>query len=125
MRIRIMPQKILVVDDSPTELTLMTLPLKEAGYAVVTAIDGEDAINKVLSENPDLVVLDVVMPKKNGFQVCREIRTRLGKAALPVIMLTTKQEASDKFWGLKQGANEYMSKPFSPEDLLAAVRRFI
>ena len=120
-----MPQKILVVDDSPTELALMSLPLKEAGYWVVTAIDGEDAINKVVSENPDLVVLDVVMPKKNGFQVCREIRTRLGKLTLPVIMLTTKQEASDKFWGLKQGANEYMSKPFSREELLAAVRRFI
>jgi twitching motility two-component system response regulator PilH len=120
-----MPQKILVVDDSPTELTLMSQPLKDAGYWVVTAIDGEDAINKVVSENPDLVVLDVVMPKKNGFQVCREIRTRLGKQTLPVIMLTTKQEASDKFWGLKQGANEYMSKPFSREDLLAAVRRFI
>jgi twitching motility two-component system response regulator PilH len=120
-----MPQKILVVDDSPTELTLMSRPLKEAGYWVVTAIDGEDAISKVMSENPDLVVLDVVMPKKNGFQVCREIRTRLGKANLPVIMLTTKNEASDKFWGLKQGANEYMSKPFSPEELLSTVRRFI
>jgi twitching motility two-component system response regulator PilH len=120
-----MPPKILVVDDSPTELLLMSAPLKDAGYWVVTAIDGEDAISKVTSENPDLVVLDVVMPKKNGFQVCREIRTKLGKPSLPVIMLTTKQEASDKFWGLKQGANEYMSKPFTREELLAAVRRFL
>jgi DNA-binding response OmpR family regulator len=120
-----MAQKILVVDDSPTELTLMSMPLREAGYWVVTAVDGEDAINKVISENPDLVILDVVMPKKNGFQVCREIRTRLGKEKLPVIMLTTKNEASDKFWGLKQGANEYMSKPFKGEDLVAKVRRLL
>ncbi len=120
-----MAQKILVVDDSPTELTLMSNPLKEAGYWVVTAIDGEDAISKVVAENPDLVVLDVVMPKKNGYQVCREIRTRLGKTTLPVIMLTTKNEASDKFWGLKQGANEYMSKPFSRDELLATVKRLI
>ncbi len=120
-----MPQKILVVDDSPTELALMSMPLREAGYWVITAVDGEDALQKVIVESPDLVVLDVVMPKKNGFQVCREIRTRLSRPNLPVIMLTTKQEASDKFWGLKQGANEYMSKPFSREDLLAAVRRFI
>lgn len=120
-----MAQKILVVDDSPTELTLMSLPLRDAGYWVVTAIDGEDAINKVIAENPDLVVLDVVMPKKNGYQVCREIRTRLARPNLPVIMLTTKNEASDKFWGLKQGANEYMSKPFRPEELLATVRRLL
>ncbi len=120
-----MAQKILVVDDSPTELTLMSNPLREAGYWVVTAIDGEDAINKVVAENPDLVVLDVVMPKKNGYQVCREIRTRLGRDKLPVIMLTTKNEPSDKFWGLKQGANEYMSKPFRPDELLATIRRLI
>jgi twitching motility two-component system response regulator PilH len=120
-----MTQKILIVDDSPTELTLMGNPLREAGYMVVTAIDGEDAINKVVSESPDLVVLDVVMPKKNGFQVCREIRTRLAKPDLPVIMLTTKNEASDKFWGLKQGANEYMAKPFSSQDLLSTVKRLL
>ncbi len=120
-----MAQKILVVDDSPTELTLMSAPLREAGYWVVTAVDGEDAISKVVSENPDLVVLDVVMPKKNGFQVCREIRTKLGREKLPVIMLTTKSEASDKFWGLKQGANEYMSKPFRGDELLATVKRLL
>ena len=120
-----MAQKILVVDDSPTELTLMSIPLKEAGYWVVTAIDGEDAINKITAENPDLVVLDVVMPKKNGYQVCREIRTRLGRPTLPVIMLTTKNEASDKFWGLKQGANEYMTKPFNRDELLATVKRLL
>jgi twitching motility two-component system response regulator PilH len=65
------------------------------------------------------------MPKKNGYQVCREIRTRLGREKLPVIMLTTKNEASDKFWGLKQGANEYMSKPFKGEELVATVRKLI
>ncbi len=120
-----MVQKILIVDDSPTELTLMGNPLREAGFQVVTAIDGEDAIAKVTAENPDLVVLDVVMPKKNGFQVCREIRTRLGRPTLPVIMLTTKNEASDKFWGLKQGANEYMAKPFSGQELVSTVKRLL
>ncbi len=118
-------QKILVVDDSPTELILMTMPLQNAGFRIVTAIDGEDAISKVVSENPDLVVLDVVMPRKNGFQVCREIRTRLGRPNLPVVLLTTKSEASDKFWGMKQGANEYMTKPFKPDELLATVQRLL
>lgn len=118
--------KILVVDDSPTELTLVCKALKEGGYSqLVTAIDGEDALIKIVSENPDLVVLDVVMPKKNGYQVCREIRTKLGRDKLPVIMLTTKNEASDKFWGLKQGANEYLSKPFRPDELVATVKRFV
>lgn len=120
-----MTQKILVVDDSPTELTLVCKALQTDGYTIVTAVDGEDALVKVQSENPDLVVLDVVMPKKNGFQVCREIRTRLGRPTLPVIMLTTKNEASDKFWGLKQGANEYLSKPFAPEELLSTVKKLL
>lgn len=120
-----MAQKILIVDDSPTELALMGSPLREAGYEVVTAIDGEEAISKVENDNPDLVVLDVVMPKKNGFQVCREIRTKLGREDLPVIMLTTKNEASDKFWGLKQGANEYMNKPFNGQELVVTVKRLL
>ena len=120
-----MAQKILIVDDSPTQLNLMTKPLKEAGYTIVTAADGEEALSKVVSEKPDLVVLDVIMPKKNGFQVCSDIRTRLGRDKLPIVMLTTKSEASDKFWGMKQGANEYMSKPFAPADLVATIKKLL
>ncbi|MEI7553882.1 response regulator [Candidatus Chlorohelix sp.] len=120
-----MSHKILVVDDSPTERTLMSLPLQQAGYYIVTAVDGDDALDKIVKENPDLVVLDVVMPKKNGYQVCREIRTRLGKEKLPIILLTTKSEASDKFWGMKQGANEYITKPFKGDELVAIVKRLL
>ena len=117
--------KILVVDDSATEMMLITTTLKAEGYAIVTASDGEEAIQRLGSEQPDLVVMDVVMPGKNGFQLCRQIRNDARWGTLPVILLTSKDGEADKFWGMKQGASEYMTKPFEPTELLANVRRHI
>ena len=117
--------KILVVDDSWTELTLIVAPLRNSGFDVVTAIDGEEAIEKVFKERPQCVVLDVVLPKQNGFQVCRKLKSLEFSRNIPIILLTSKSTDLDKSWGLRQGADLYLTKPFKEDDLLAGVRRLI
>lgn len=112
-----MAAKILVVDDSPTQLSMIRAPFEKNGYTVFTATDGEEALSQVEEQKPDLVVLDVIMPKLNGFQACRKIKTLV--PGIKVIMLTTKNQKSDEFWGKKQGADIYMTKPFAEEELLA------
>ncbi len=118
-------EKILVVDDSPTQLNLMTTPLKAKGYQIVTAVDGEEALAKAESEQPKLIVLDVVLPKKNGFQVCRQLKTTDNTKDIKVLLVTSKDQETDRFWGLKQGADEYMTKPFVEEDLLNNVANLL
>ncbi len=118
-------EKILIVDDSPTELNLMVTPLKNKGYKIVTAVDGEEALEKISLEQPDLVVLDVILPKKNGFQVCRQLKSAPATKAIKILMLTSKNQDSDRFWGLKQGADEYMTKPFAEDELLANVAKLL
>lgn len=114
---------ILVVDDSPTELQLTTSALRARGYRIRTASDGEDALAQIQAERPDLVVLDVVMPKKNGFQVCRDLKSSPETKDIPIILVTSKNQEVDKFWGMKQGADEYLTKPWKEEDLLSAVEK--
>jgi DNA-binding response OmpR family regulator len=118
-------QTILVVEDSPTDMRLMTAPLREKGYRLVTAVDGEEALEKAAREQPDLIVLDVILPKKNGFQVCRQLKTSPDTKDIKIIMLTSKSQDSDRFWGLKQGADEYMTKPFEDEELLSTVAKLL
>lgn len=113
--------KILVVDDSPTELKMISQALKSGGYDVVTAIDGEQALQMVAAEPVKLVVLDVIMPKMNGFQVCRKIKSSDQHKSIKVLLLTSKSQESDKFWGKKQGADMYMTKPFEVDSLLSNV----
>lgn len=115
--------KILVVDDSPTQLNMMRAPFEEHGYHVITATDGEEAVAMVKTEAPQLVVLDVIMPKLNGFQACRQIKNI--DAKLPVILLTSKNQKSDEFWGKKQGADVYMTKPFDSTELFAAAEKLL
>ena len=117
--------KILVVDDSWTELTLIVAPLRNSGFDVVTAVDGEEAIEKVFKERPQCVVLDVVLPKQNGFQVCRKLKSLEFSRNIPIILLTSKSTDLDKSWGLRQGADLYLTNPFKEDDLLAGVRRLI
>ncbi|BCS97623.1 response regulator [Desulfoluna limicola] len=114
-------QTILVVEDSPTNMTLMTGPLIETGYQVITAVDGEEALEKATREHPDLIVLDVILPKKNGFQVCRQLKTAPDTQDIKIIMLTSKSQDSDRFWGTKQGADGYMTKPFDTGEYLKAI----
>ncbi|QEL15413.1 response regulator transcription factor [Limnoglobus roseus] len=116
---------ILVVDDSPTEQRLVAAALSLQGYRVITAADGEEAIEKAAKELPRLIVLDVVMPKKNGFQVCRQLKTTAATQNIKVLLLTSKSQDSDKFWGMKQGADAYMTKPFTDGDLVANITKLI
>jgi len=117
--------KILIADDSVAELQIFQQTLQPAGHTIVTALDGEAAEEKIKTEKIDLIILDVIMPKKNGFQVCRDIKSNDLYKKIPVIMVTSKDQESDKFWGMKQGADEYLTKPFKPEDLLKAVKKYI
>ena len=116
---------ILIVDDSPTDLMLMQSALEGRGYILLTAGDGEQALQMVMEQKPDLVLLDVILPKKNGFQVCRQLKTALETKATKIIMVTSKNQDSDRFWGMRQGADEFLTKPCSPEELRRSVSRFV
>ncbi len=116
---------ILVVDDSPTELKLMAAAIKKGRHRVSTAVDGEEALTKAPKELPDLIVLDIVLPKKNGFQVCRQLKNAPETKHIPIILLSSKSQSSDRFWGLRQGADEYMTKPFDDAELLANVTKLL
>jgi two-component system OmpR family response regulator/two-component system alkaline phosphatase synthesis response regulator PhoP len=114
-----MPQKILVVDDERLIVDSVKYGLEKEGYTVATAYDGEQAIAKAQAEKPDLVLLDVQLPKENGWAVCRAIRQG---SRVPIIMLTARGEETDKVLGLELGADDYLVKPFSMRELLARVR---
>ncbi|GBD98252.1 alkaline phosphatase synthesis transcriptional regulatory protein PhoP [bacterium BMS3Abin07] len=117
--------KILVAEDSITDLQFIKSALKETSHEIITASDGEEAEQKARSEAVDLIVLDVVMPKKSGFQVCRALKKDEKFKHIPIIMLTSKSQESDRFWGLKQGADEYITKPVEPIDLLLAIKKHL
>jgi twitching motility two-component system response regulator PilH len=118
-----MAKKVLVVDDSPTDLQMLSTLLRKQGYEVTTAVDGEDALDKAAAQHPPLVLLDIILPKKNGFQVCRQLKTQAETTGIKVILVSSKNQDSDKFWGMKQGADDYIAKPYRDEELLAAVAR--
>ncbi|MDY0012068.1 MAG: response regulator [Rhodocyclaceae bacterium] len=115
-------QKILVVDDSATERFALLEFLTKHGYQVVTAESGEEAITKSKAEKPDLILMDVVMPGMNGYQATRTISREAATSAIPIIMCTSKGLETDKIWGMRQGAYDYLVKPVSLPDLLARIR---
>jgi CheY-like chemotaxis protein len=117
--------KVLVVDDSWTDLTLIATPLRESGFEVITAVDGEEAVEKVLQERPQCVLLDVILPKQNGFQLCRHLKQMEQTRDIPIILISAKNTPLDKRWGMQQGAEMYLTKPFSKDELLASVRSVI
>ena len=114
-------EKILIVEDSPTAMLQITTILQNRGYDLIHAVDGEEAIEKAAEGLPKLIVLDIILPKKNGFQVCRQLKSAPGTQGIKILMLTSKIQESDRFWGIKQGADDYMTKPFEAEDLLKKV----
>lgn len=116
---------ILMVDDSPTELALMTAALKGKGYKLVTASNGEEALDKLAKVKPDLLLLDVILPKKNGFQVVRQVRTTPELQGMKVVLVSSKTLDTDRYWGLKQGADDYLTKPFSRQQLVDAVTKHL
>lgn len=117
--------KVLVVDDSWTELAMIAMPLRNSGFEVVTAADGDEALEKVFKEHPHCIVLDVVLPKQNGFQLCRKLKNFEASKHIPIILLSSKNTPVDKSWGLRQGADVYMTKPFNGDDLVASVRSLL
>ena len=120
----ITPRKILVVEDSPTTRRQITEILESQGYEVITAEDGEVALELVREHHPELVLLDIVLPKKNGYQVCRSIKAD-PELAVKVLMLTAKDQEKDRIWGQRQGADSYLSKPVVAEELIAAVAQMV
>lgn len=114
-------KKILVVDDSPTERHYLNEILVKGGFEVVTSDSGEDALRKAKSLQPDLILMDVVMPGMNGFQATRAITRDEATKNIPVLICTTKAQETDRIWGLRQGARDYMVKPIQPEALLKKI----
>ena len=97
----------------------------ENGYQTVTVTEGDKALATAIEKKPDLILLDVILPNKNGFQVCRQLKTNEETKDIKIIMVSSKDQASDKFWGKKQGADEYITKPYDEDDLLAAIEKYI
>ncbi|MCC6869273.1 MAG: response regulator [Burkholderiales bacterium] len=112
---------MLVVDDSPTERHVLNDMLTKSGYEVVTSDNGEDAIHKARTLKPDLIVMDVVMPGLNGFQATRAISRDPQTRTIPIILCTSKSQETDKIWGMRQGARDYIVKPVDREELLAKI----
>lgn len=118
-------KKILIVDDSPAEARILQAVLQEGGYWPV-AINDPTKIEQIVDvERPSLILLDVVMPQRNGFQACRELKADPNYNGIPIILVTSKDGSSDKLWGQMQGADGYVVKPFSREQLLGEVKRFL
>lgn len=116
---------VLIVDDSSTERQILTGYLQELGITVTTAESGEEALEKISKINPDLIILDVVLPGKSGFEICREIKSGQNTGKIPIIMCSTKGSEMDKFWGMKQGADAYIPKPVDKEELFSALKKLI
>ena len=116
--------KILIVDDSPSQVRMIHDLLEREGYIPVSVSDPLRIEEAVANERPSVILLDVVMPERNGFQVCRELKRNAQFSGIPVILVTSKDSASDRYWGQQQGADGYVTKPFTREELLRAVRRF-
>lgn len=116
---------ILVIDDSPTDTHVLKTMLDRNGYRVLTAIDGESGIQAALNARPDLILMDVVMPGLNGFQTTRKLSKEPATAAIPIIMVSTKDQQTDRIWGLRQGARDYLVKPVDEADLLAKISQVL
>lgn len=117
--------KVLVVDDSAMVLEMVSAHLKQNGIEVLEAHDGSEAVEHLKTVTPDLVVTDVVMPKMNGYELCRWIKNNASTKDVPVIMCTTKSEEFDKYWGMKQGADAYLTKPYHPPELIKTIKQLL
>jgi twitching motility two-component system response regulator PilH len=121
--------KIMVVDDSPTMRVMITDLLKHYQFDVLEAVDGQQAKTMLTemaqSSYPDLLITDIVMPKMNGYELCRWIKDELKSAGIPVIMCSTKGEEFDRHWGMRQGGDAYVIKPFNPNDLIETVKQLL
>ena len=117
--------KILIVDDSPTEIHVLSTILESNGYQVVTAESGESGVSVAKQELPDLVLMDVVMPGLNGFQATRQLKKDPATAHIPVVIVTTKDQETDKIWGMRQGAKDYLTKPVDEGNLINTIQAIL
>ena len=115
-------QTILIVEDTPSEMELMTHYLRNSGYSVVGATTAKEAINKAASLKPSAIVTDVVMPGMSGFELCRSLKRSPETANIPVVICSSKDQEIDRLWGMKQGADAYVTKPYTQEKLIRAVK---
>jgi DNA-binding response OmpR family regulator len=117
--------KVMVVDDSFSELKVMESMLRHHGFEVLTYTDGDGLEDKVASEKPDVVLLDIVMPKRNGYEILRGVKKDERTKGTPVVLVSQKSQPSDEQWGRRQGADDYVRKPFTESDLVNVVRQFV
>lgn len=117
--------RVLIIDDSPTEVHVLSGMLKKHGYDVITAATGEEGIEAAKNETPDLILMDIVMPGLNGFQATRAISKHAATKDIPIIIVSTKGQETDKIWGLRQGASDYVTKPAAEADLIAKIKTLL
>ena len=115
----------LVVEDSMTDMQVIINCLKQGGLNVLTADSGEEALAKISAHKPDVIVLDVVLPGRSGYEICRDIKAEAQTRTIPVVICSTKAGEMDKFWGMKQGADAYIAKPVDQEELVRTVKQLI
>jgi twitching motility two-component system response regulator PilH len=113
---------ILIVEDTLSEMELMTHYLRESGYSVISAVSAKEALNLAIEQKPDVIVTDIVMPGMSGFELCRNLKKNPATEKVPVVICTSKNQEIDRLWGMKQGADAYITKPFTREQLVRAIK---
>jgi two-component system, chemotaxis family, response regulator PixH len=116
--------KVLVIDDSLTDLQVTSGSLQKAGFTVMTAQDEQDARAQIARQKPDLIVLDVVLPERSGFEICRDLKDEPNTKEIPVVLCSSKGSSMDKYWGMQQGADAYLAKPVDADELVQTVKKF-
>jgi two-component system, chemotaxis family, response regulator PixH len=117
--------KILVVEDMQAELELVCQYLEKAGHTVLTAVNGQEALDRAISDRPDAIVTDLMMPVMGGLELCRHLRKQPETASIPIVACTAKNRDVDRLWAIKQGVKVYLTKPYTAEELLTAVRAVV
>jgi len=117
--------KVLIVEDSLTQRQMISDLLKQCGMTVAVARDGLEALERIQKYDPDLIVLDIVMPKMNGYEVCRRLKADPKTKNVPVVMCSSKGEEFDRYWGMKQGADAYIAKPFQSTELIGTIKQLL
>ncbi len=116
---------IMIVEDSQTDMRIEEKVCSDNGFKTVTVTEGDKVLSTAIERKPDLILLDVILPNKNGFQVCRQLKTSEETKDIKVIIVSSKDQPSDKFWGMKQGADDYVTKPYEEDDLISAIEKNI
>lgn len=116
---------ILIVEDTPSEMELMSYYLRESGYLVINAGSGKEALPIAIAQKPDVIVTDIVMPGMSGFELCRSLKNHPDTEKVPIVICTSKNQEIDRLWGMKQGADAYITKPFTREQLIRVIKSVV